>query len=112
MSTVSDLQAAVSAIIDGELPGAATKLYHGIPVWCVGDEPTVGLKPAKAHLSVLFFRGQALFDGAAQDATGTLIASGSFEMATAKLTSTADLDEEALRAWVRAAKAADEKGTD
>jgi len=53
-----------------------------------------------------------LLDGAAQDATGTLIASGSFEMATAKLTSTADLDEEALRAWVRAAKAADEKGTD
>ena len=66
MSTVGELQAAVSDIIGSELPDATTKLYHGIPVWCVGDEPTIGLKPAKAHLSVLFFRGQALLDGAAR----------------------------------------------
>ena len=66
MSAVTDLQAAVSDIIGSELPDATTKLYHGIPVWCVGDQPTVGLKPAKAHLSVLFFRGQALLDGAAR----------------------------------------------
>jgi hypothetical protein len=103
MSAISELQAAASDIIGSELPGATTKLYHGIPVWCVGDHPTIGLKPAKAHLSVLFFRGQKI-----PDATGTLVASGSFEMASVKLTSAADLDEAALRSWVRAAKAIDE----
>jgi len=107
MSTVTDLQSAVSDIIGAELPDATTKLYHGIPVWCVGDQPTVGLKPAKAHLSVLFFRGQALLDGAAQDATGRLVASGSFELASVKFTSAADVDEDTLRTWVRSAKEID-----
>ncbi len=105
MSTVTDLQAAVTDIIDGELPEATTKVYHGVPVWCVGDEPTIGVKPAKAHVSVLFFRGQRI-----ADETGTLVASGSFEMASVKLASAADLDEDALRGWVRAAKAIDESG--
>ena len=104
MSAVSELQSAVSDVIGSELPDAATKLYHGIPVWCVGDQPTVGLKPAKAHLSVLFFRGQKI-----RDATGKLVGSGSFEMASVKLTSAADLDEEALRTWVRAAREIDSK---
>jgi hypothetical protein len=104
MSTVTDLQAAVTGILDSELPDATSKLYHGIPVWCVGDQPTVGLKPAKAHLSVLFFRGQRI-----ADATGALVASGSFELASVKLASAADLDEDVLRGWVRAAKAIDER---
>ena len=112
MSAIGELQAAASDIIGSELPDATTKLYHGIPVWCVGDQPTIGLKPAKAHLSVLFFRGQALLDGAAQDATGKLVASGSFEMASVKLTSAADLDEAALRSWVRAARAVDLKDSE
>lgn len=104
MSAVTDLQAAVTDILDGELPDATTKLYHGIPVWCVGDQPTVGIKPAKAHLSVLFFQGQRLLDGRPSDATGKLVASGSFEMASVKLASMDDLDEKALRTWVRAAR--------
>jgi hypothetical protein len=99
MSAVADVQAAVTGILDAELPDATTKLFHGIPVWCVGDQPTIGLKPAKAHLSVLFFQGQRI-----QDATGKLVASGSFEMASVKLAGLADLDEDALRTWVRAAK--------
>ena len=104
MNTVTDLQKAVSDILDGELPGVTTKVYHGIPVWCVGDEPTIGVKPAKAHLSVLFFRGQRI-----ADATGTLVGSGSFEMASVKLASAADLDENSLRGWIRAAKEIDLK---
>ncbi len=106
MSVVTDLQAAVTDILDGELPEATTKVYHGIPVWCVGDEPTIGIKPAKAHLSVLFFRGQRIADPA-----GMLVASGSFEMASVKLASAADLDEDALRRLARAAKATDLEGT-
>jgi hypothetical protein len=109
MSAVTDLQAAVSDVIGSELPDATTKLYHGIPVWCVGDQPTVGLKPARAHLSVLFFRGQRILDGQGQDATGKLVASGSFELASVKLASTDDLDETALRTWVRAAKDIDKE---
>lgn len=108
MSTVTELQAAASDIIGSELPDATTKLYHGIPVWCVGDQPTVGLKPAKAHLSVLFFRGQRVVEKLGPDATGKLVGSGSFELASVKLTSAADLDEAALRSWVQAAKAIDE----
>ena len=42
MSTVTELQAIASEIIGSELPHATTKLYHGIPVWCVGDQPTIG----------------------------------------------------------------------
>jgi hypothetical protein len=104
MSTVTDLQTTLTGIIDAELPDATTKLYHGIPVWCVGDQPTVGIKPAKAHVSVLFFQGQRQLDGQPADATGKLVASGSFEMASVKLASPEDLDENALRTWVRRAK--------
>jgi hypothetical protein len=107
VSAIADLQAVLGDIIGSELPGATTKLYHGIPVWCVADQPTVGIKPAKAHLSVLFFRGQRI-----PDATGTLIGSGSFELASVKLTSAADLDEDAVRSWLRTARANDEKGMD
>jgi hypothetical protein len=110
MSTVTELQSTVSDIIDNELPDATTKIYHGIPVWCVGGQPTVGLKPAKAHLSVLFFRGQRVVEKLGQDATGTLVASGSFEMASVKLASAADLDADALRGWIRAAKQIDLAG--
>jgi hypothetical protein len=98
MSSVTELQAAVAGILDAELPDATTKLYHGIPVWCVGDQPTIGIKPAKAHVSVLFFRGKKI-----PDATGKLVASGSFEMASVKLAGAADLDEDALRTCSRAA---------
>ncbi|MEO5921680.1 MAG: DUF1801 domain-containing protein [Pseudolysinimonas sp.] len=106
MSTVTELQAAASDIISSELPDATTKLYHGIPVWCVGDQPTVGIKPAKAHVSVLFFRGQRI-----PDATGTLVGSGSFELAAVKLAAPDDLDPEALRTWLRAAKMIDDEET-
>ena len=110
MSTVTDLQAAVTGILNAELPDATTKLYHGIPVWCVGDQPTVGIKPAKAHLSVLFFRGQRVVEKLGQDETGKLVASGSFELASVKLASAADLDEASLRTWVRAAREIDMQG--
>jgi hypothetical protein len=105
MSAVTELEAAVASIIDGELPEATRKRYHGIPVWCVADEPTVGIKPAKAHLSVLFFRGQRI-----PDPSGTLVGSGSFELASVKLAEPGDLDEGALRTWLRAAKANDLAG--
>jgi hypothetical protein len=109
VSAVSELQAVASELVGGELPDATTKLYHGIPVWCVGAQPTVGLKPAKAHLSVLFFRGQRVIELLGPDATRGLIGSGSFELASVKLSSPADLDEAALRSWVQAAKAIDEQ---
>jgi hypothetical protein len=90
------------ALIESELPDATTRMYHAIPVWSVGAEPTVGVKANAKDIALLFFRGQRIVDP-----TGRLTPNGSFEMASTKLVSADDVDETVIRDWVRQAAAAD-----
>ena len=85
-------------LIKSELPDATSKLYQGIPVWMVGDQPTVGIKAAKEFVSLMFFRGQRI-----DDAAKALVPTGSFEMATVRYHSPDEIEENQVRGWLRQA---------
>jgi hypothetical protein len=51
------------AEIERALPEATSKVWHGAPVWFVGDTPVVGYTvPAKGGVALLFWNGQAFGD--------------------------------------------------
>jgi len=61
--------------IESLLPQASSRLYHGMPVWFIGENAVVGLGlTAKKTIKLLFWNGQA-FD------EPKLKAIGSFEAA-------------------------------
>jgi hypothetical protein len=47
------------------LPAATSKVWHGAPVWFIGETPVVGYSvPAKGGVQLLFWNGQAFGDPA------------------------------------------------
>ncbi|WP_026556329.1 DUF1801 domain-containing protein [Arthrobacter sp. 35W] len=85
----------LEALLDAGLPAAEGKLWHGHPVWMEDKEPIAGFKAFPRYVTLMVWQGQTL-----QDPSGALTPSGSAQMATVKLSSTADLDEDAVTAWL------------
>jgi hypothetical protein len=51
------------AEIERALPNATSRVWHGSPVWFVGDIPVTGYNvPAKGGVALLFWNGQAFGD--------------------------------------------------
>ena len=98
-SPVAPIAQMLRTLIESEAPGTPSKMYQGIPVWSFGGKPSVGIKANTNDVALLFFVGQRIVDP-----TGKLTASGSFEMASIKLATTADVDETVIRGWLRQAK--------
>ena len=49
--------------IDATIPKAAAKIWHGSPVWFVGENPVVGFRvTAKSGVSLLFWNGLSFGD--------------------------------------------------
>jgi len=86
-------------LIESELPDTPSRMYQGIPVWSFGEKPSVGLKANAKDVALLLFLGQRVVDP-----VGRLTASGSFELATAKLATPDDVDETVIRDWLRQAR--------
>lgn len=84
------------AEIDRALPKAASRIWHAMPVWFVGENPVVGYKATARHVNLLFWNGQAFADGA-------LKAAGKFRAAQVQYTDTAQVDLKALRRWLKLA---------
>ncbi len=79
------------------LPDAISKVWHGAPVWFVGETPVVGYSvPSKGGVSLLFWNGQA-FDERALEPVGK------FQAAQARFASTAEIDATLLRRWLKKA---------
>ncbi len=83
-------------LLDEELPGAQGAVWHGHPVWRTGSNPVAGYKAYTAHVTLLLWGGADV-----EDPTGLLQHSGSSGMATVKLRGVDDVDESALRSWLR-----------
>lgn len=98
-AAVAPVASALRAVIDGEAPDAASRMYQGIPVWFFRDAMSIGVKANSRDVSLLFFAGQRM-----SDPTGLLRASGSFELASVKLATTGDVDEDVIRDWIRRAR--------
>ncbi|MBL8842565.1 MAG: DUF1801 domain-containing protein [Planctomycetes bacterium] len=82
------------AAITRALPAAKALVWHGSPVWFVGEVPVVGYcVGAKGDVQLLFWNGQAF------DEPG-LAPLGKFRAAQARYRSAAELDAPTLARWL------------
>lgn len=81
--------------IESLLPRSTSKLYHGMPVWFIGENAVVGFGlTAKRNIKLLFWNGQAFGEPA-------LRAVGSFEAAQMEYKSLSEIKPGELRRWIR-----------
>jgi hypothetical protein len=84
--------------IDAVLPKTTSKIWHGGPVWFVGENPVVGYNvTAKKGVNLLFWNGQS-FGDAALKAAGT-----GGRAAQIQFTDAAQIDIKTLRGWLKRA---------
>ena len=85
------------AEIEGALPRASSKVWHGAPVWFVGETPVVGYSvPAKGGVALLFWNGQAFGDSA-------LSPIGKFKAAQIRYEDLSEIEGAPLRRWLKKA---------
>ena len=91
---------ALRALLDASLPKrAVAKLWHGAPVWFLGENPVVGYSVnAKHRVVLLFWNGQSFGDDA-------LAAVGKFHAAQILYGDAREIDPKAVRRWLRKAAA-------
>jgi hypothetical protein len=95
-------QAAICASLrksfDAALPKSTSKVWHGSPVWFIGENPVVGYTARPAGVAVLFWNGQE-FD------EPKLAPVGKFHAAQLQFAEVADIDAKLLDRLLRKAKA-------
>lgn len=84
-------------IIDEQLPGSTSKIWHGHPVWFLSDNPIVGYSKLKDSVRLLFWSGQSF------DEPG-LHPEGSFKAAEIHYTSADQINMADLRNWLAKSK--------
>ncbi|WP_341717526.1 DUF1801 domain-containing protein [Micromonospora sp. FIMYZ51] len=88
-------------VIEETLPEATGAVWHGHPVWGLGERPGAQpiclLKPYASYLAFGLWRGQEL-----TDPSGRLIP-GARRMASVRLRDAADVDQVLFAGWLRQA---------
>ena len=85
------------AEISRALPAATSRVWHGAPVWFIGETPVVGYNvPAKGGVVLLFWNGQAFDDPG-------LTPIGKFKAAQARFAGAAEIKAAPLRRWLKKA---------
>jgi hypothetical protein len=85
------------AEIERALPGAASRVWHGAPVWFVGETPVVGYNvPARGGVVLLFWNGQAFGDPALEPM-------GKFKAAQTWYGAVSEIKAAPLRRWLKKA---------
>ena len=82
--------------IDAAMPKATSKIWHGSPVWFIGENPVVGYNVTPKHVNLLFWSGQLFGETA-------LKSMGKFAAAQTQLTEVSQIDTMALRRWLKKA---------
>jgi hypothetical protein len=82
--------------IDAALPQATSRIWHGSPVWFIGENPVVGYNVTPKHVNLLFWSGQSFGESA-------LKAAGKFAAAQTQFTEISQIDPTALRRWLKKA---------
>ncbi|MBY8874387.1 DUF1801 domain-containing protein [Micromonospora sp. PLK6-60] len=118
MTTVSDQLATLDpplreiaeelrSVIEAALPEASAAVWHGHPVWGLGDkpgrQPVCLVKGYSSHVAFGLWRGQDI-----EDRSGRLVP-GARRMASVKLRAAADLDAALFAGWLRQAYALEAK---
>ena len=88
---------ALRAEIDDVLPKATSKIWHGSPVWFIGENPVVGYNvTSRKGVNLLFWSGQLFGEPALQS-------TGKFRAAQTQFTDVSEIDSKALRRWLKKA---------
>ncbi len=83
-------------LIDAALPKATSKVWHGSPVWFMGENPVVGYSATKRGVQLLFWNGRAI--------DKRLTPVGKHGMAAqATFADLAEIDAMVLRRWLKKA---------
>lgn len=88
---------ALYAEISAGLPDAENKVWHRHPVWFLEGNPIVGYDKLKDCVRLLFWSGQSF------DEPG-LGPEGSFKAAEARYTAIGEIDNKALKRWLKKSK--------
>lgn len=92
-----EICARLAGEIEARLPEADNRVWHAHPVWFLDDNPVVGYRKLKGCIRLLFWSGQSF-------AAAGLTPEGSFKAAEVRYRSAAEIDAEALRAWLAEAR--------
>jgi hypothetical protein len=84
-------------LIDANLKKSESKLWHGAPVWFIGENAVVGYSKKKAGVSLLFWNGSNF--GEAE-----LSKVGSFYAAEKIYTSVSEVIEKDIKRWLKLSK--------
>lgn len=89
----------LSQIIDKNLKGAESKIWHRHPVWFLDGNPIVGYSKIKSGVRLMFW------SGASFEEDGLTPGSGKFKDASITYTDAAQIETAALKRWLKKAKA-------
>ena len=84
-------------LIDANLKGAESKVWHGSPVWFIGENAVVGYSKKKAGVSLLFWNGSNFGEDGLKKV-------GSFYAAEKIYTSADQLVEKEIKRWLKLSK--------
>ena len=85
------------AEIDRALPAATSRVWHGAPVWFIGETPVVGYNvPARGGVVLLFWNGRAFADPGLEPI-------GKFKAAQARFRDASEIKAAPLRRWLKKA---------
>src|SRR5262245_36076608 len=84
-------------LIDAAIPKATSKIWHGSPVWFIGENPVVGYNAAKKSVNLLFWNGLA-FD------EPDLKPVGKYGAAQAIFADADEIDPKVVRRWLKKAR--------
>ena len=96
-AALRDLLALLRRELDGALPDARAKVWHGSPVWFDGENPIAGYSVRKGRVEVLFWNGKALGEPG-------LTPVGKHFAAGVAYRAVGDVDLARLRAWLAEAR--------
>src|SRR5262245_10323349 len=82
--------------IDAALPNASSKIWHGSPVWFIGENPVVGYKFSAIYVNLLFWSGQSF-------GKTSLKPVGKFAAAQIQFTEISEIDPKELQSWLEKA---------
>ncbi len=85
-------------IIDSNLDGSTSKLWHGSPVWFLDGNPVVGYSKQKAGVRLMFWSGADFSEEKLRPGTGK------FKDASILYNATSEIDGNDLKDWLKKAK--------
>jgi hypothetical protein len=86
----------LARLIDKQLTGAESKIWHSHPVWFLEGNPIVGYSKLKGGIRLLFWSGQSFEEPDLQP-------EGSFKAAEARYTDVKRVNTKQLKGWLEKA---------